>query len=95
MADKKIDDNKSEPSVLIDAPNGSTLVRKVNPAGGYIYLSDDSGALVEIWHTVITNQNTLLAAIVDHEHQWQDNYNSAMAIALEELHKTNKGNNNG
>jgi len=45
-------------------PNGSTLFRRKNEVGGYIYYSDEIGGGVGVWDTALVDESTLLAAIV-------------------------------
>lgn len=44
-------------------PNGCTLFREKNAAGGYTYYSDEVGSGVVVWDTALVDESTLLAAI--------------------------------
>jgi hypothetical protein len=46
-------------------PNGCTLFREENGAGGHRYTSDEIGGGVIVWDTCLVEESTLLAAIVD------------------------------
>jgi len=43
-------------------PNGSTLFRRKNEVGGYIYYSDEIGGGVVVWDTTLVDRWTLLSA---------------------------------
>lgn len=49
-------------------PNGCSLYWKMNEVGGRTYYSDEAGCVAEIWDTAITEDSTLLAAIVQEAH---------------------------
>lgn len=44
-------------------PNGCTLYRKPNEAGGYTYWSDEIGGGVIVWDTCLVDQSTLFCAL--------------------------------
>lgn len=44
--------------------NGVCLYRKPNTAGGHTYYTDECGAMSEIWDTCLTNETSLLAALL-------------------------------
>ncbi len=44
--------------------NGTHLYRKPNTAGGHTYYTDECGAMSEVWDTCLTNETTLLAALL-------------------------------
>lgn len=46
-------------------PSGYTLFVKDNEAGGRTYYSDEVGCGVIVWDTVLVNEDTLLAAILE------------------------------
>lgn len=60
----------SDVEEVCELPNGATLFRKKNAAGGYTYTSDEIGGGVEVWDTALVDQSTLMAAIVD-QHRLQ------------------------
>lgn len=45
-------------------PNGATLFRKPNEAGGFTYFSDEIAGGVTVWDTCLVNESTLRAAIM-------------------------------
>ena len=49
-------------------PNGCTLYRKLNEAGGYTYYSDEIGGEVVVWDTCLVNESTLISALAE-EHR--------------------------
>ncbi len=49
-------------------PNGCTLYWVTDKAvGGRKYISDEIGGGVEVWHTALVDQSTLLATIVQEQ----------------------------
>lgn len=50
-------------------PHGAHLYRKPNTAGGWIYYSDECGCESMVWDTCITDESTLLAAILCEKHR--------------------------
>ena len=50
---------------VCELPNGCTLYRQLNEAGGYTYYSDEIGGGVMVWDTCLINQDTILTAIVE------------------------------
>ncbi len=67
-----------EDSGFTDLPNGCTLYWETNKAGGRTYTSDEVGIPVVVWDTAITDNSTLLAAMVQEaslqriERYWED-----------------------
>lgn len=53
--------------VVGQLPNGSTLYRELNEAGGHRYWSDEIGGGVVVWDTCLVASDTLLAAVVEEE----------------------------
>lgn len=52
---------------VADLPNGHTLYREPNEAGGHRYWSDEIGGGVGVWDTCLVDSSTLLAAVVAEE----------------------------
>ena len=50
-------------------PNGTHLSRKRNTAGGWTYYSDECGCGHMVWDTCLTNESTLLAAMLCEQHR--------------------------
>ena len=48
----------------VDLPNGCTLYWKKNEVGGRTYYTDEVGPPCTIWDTALTDQSSLLAAMV-------------------------------
>lgn len=68
-AEEQATETKPEPFEEVCAlPNGATLYRQRNGAGGYAYWSDEIGGGVMVWDTVLVGQDTLLAALTE-EHR--------------------------
>ncbi len=44
--------------------NGVHLYRRQNDAGGHIYYTDECGMMVGVWDTCLTNETTVLAALL-------------------------------
>lgn len=63
----KLDTNNMEDLGCL--PQGSHLYRKRNCAGGWTYYSDECGCMSTVWDTCITNESTLLAAILSEQHR--------------------------
>jgi hypothetical protein len=56
-------DAKVEP--IAHLPNGFTLYREKNEAGGHRYWSDEVGGGVCVWDTCLTDESTLLASLTE------------------------------
>jgi len=66
IPDLAIPPRPSQPSTIEEVctlPNGCTLFREANGAGGHTYYSDEVGEGVMVWDTCLVSQITLLAAI--------------------------------
>lgn len=50
---------------VCELPNGATLYRQANAAGGHTYWSDEIGGGVVVWDTVLVAPSTLTAAITE------------------------------
>ena len=53
--------------VVCQLPNNATLYRESNGVGGHRYWSDEIGGGVCVWDTCLTDESTLLAAIVEEQ----------------------------
>lgn len=62
MSDDKMED-------LGCLPRGAHLYRKRNEVGGWTYYSDECGCMSMVWDTCITNESTILAAILCEHHR--------------------------
>lgn len=58
--------------VVCRLPNGATLYRETNGAGGHRYWSDEVGGGVCLWDTCLVDEHTLLAAIVEERRRVRD-----------------------
>lgn len=51
-------------SGFVDLPNGCSLFWHTDEVGGRVYISDEVGGGVTVWHTTLVDSATLLAAMV-------------------------------
>jgi hypothetical protein len=86
--------DKSEMEDLGTTPNGYHLFCKPNGAGGFTYYSSENGCMTRVWDTCITNEDTLLAAILcEHhrkylEHMKKGGWEPSPAMVLEQMAAT-------
>ena len=67
----------SELKLVCTLPNGCGLFIKENKIGGHTYYTDECGVESMIWDTCITDESTLLTAIIEeHRRIIKGNYES-------------------
>lgn len=59
-------ETKAEPfEEVCELPNGATLYRQKNGAGGYTYYSDEIGGGVMVYDTCLVAASTLMATLTE------------------------------
>ena len=60
--------------IVCRLPNNATLYRESNGVGGHRYWSDEIGGGVCVWDTCLTDESTLLAAIVEEQRRAREEF---------------------